>query len=565
MLTTTMQFLIHSQLMSVRLLCLFVFFVTTTFAQSFSEFALEPQTIEREQITFTAANAPQGKVELLYGVTPALELGLGVNSKSNNSLTLSNLQPAQFYYVQPFVWTGRDTVWGSKGYYSTQSQSTGEIQILFNQGIDTQYSTGGSPVIAFGGSNIENAIITKINQAQHTVDVAVFNNTRTAIVNALKAAHNRGVQIRYLANAGTFTSNAALVNGQPNFPVAYVNMADLMHNKFVVIDAQSVDSSWVWTGSCNWTYTDMFTNYNNIVLLQDQALANAYTLEFNEMWGGSGNTFNATNSRVGSAKTNNTPHFFNIGGRTVELYFSPSDNVTSEIVSSLNSANNDVEFCLLSFTRNDLGTAILNLHRNGILEHGIMENINDSGSEYSYLTGLGVNLLADNQPTALHHKYAIVDAGNANSDPQVITGSHNWTTAAEFRNDENTLIIHDATIANIYLQEFTLRWCQNKNNTNCNLPFSVWTNTTTLKEKPAALKLYPNPTNQTVTIELEASSQAQGLLEIYSLTGQLIQQQQLALQHTSATLNVSHLSNGVYWLRLKDGNKWYREKLFIVR
>ena len=551
--------------MSVRLLCLFIFFATATFAQPFSEFALQPQTIEPNQITFTTTKAPQGKVELLYGTTLDLELGVSAHSKSNVSLLLSNLQPAQFYYVQPFVWTGTDTVWGRVGYYSTQSQSTGEIQILFNQGIDTRYSTGGSPVIAFGGSNIENAIITKINQAQYTIDVAVFNNTRTAIVNALKAAYNRGVQIRYIANAGTFTSNAALVNGQPNFPVAYVNTADLMHNKFVVIDAQSVDSSWVWTGSCNWTYTDMFTNYNNIVLLQDQALANAYTLEFDEMWGGSGNTFNATNSKVGSAKTNNTPHFFNIGGRTVELYFSPSDNVTSEIVSSLNSANNDVEFCLLSFTRNDLGTAIRNLHLNGIAEHGIMENINDSGSEYSYLTGSGVNLLADNQPTALHHKYAIVDAGNANSDPQVVTGSHNWTTAAEFRNDENTLIIHDATIANIYLQEFTLRWCQNKNNTNCNLPFSVFTNVATVEDNNAALKLYPNPTNQTVTLELEASSQEQGILEIYSLTGQLIQQQQLSLQGGNATLQVGHLVNGCYWLRLKDGNKWHQEKLFIVR
>ncbi|MGH1339604.1 MAG: hypothetical protein ACRBFS_26030 [Aureispira sp.] len=63
--------------------------------------------------------------------------------------------------------------------------------------------------------------------------------------------HNRGVQIRFIANAGTFTSNAALVNSQPPFPVAYVNAVDLMHNKFVVIDAQSVDSSWIWTGSCN--------------------------------------------------------------------------------------------------------------------------------------------------------------------------------------------------------------------------------------------------------------------------------------------------------------------------
>ena len=43
------------------------------------------------------------------------------------------------------------------------------------------------------------------------------------------------------------------------------------------------------------------------------------------------------------------------------------------------------------------------------------------------------------------------------SDPLVITGSHNWSTAAETNNDENTIIIHDANIANQFYQEFYMR------------------------------------------------------------------------------------------------------------
>lgn len=551
--------------MMLLLLCITCIFSTIVHAQEAKTFQLQPQNIQPYSITFVSDNVSLEDIELFYGKTPALELGKGAISKSTTGLTLANLQAASFYYVQPYIWTGVDTLWGTLGYYSTQSLSTGEIKVFFNQGIDPSYSTGGSPDIVSGGSNIENAIITKINQAQHSIDAAIFNTTRTPIVNALIAAHNRGVQIRFLANAGTFTSNAALVNSQPPFPVAYVNMADLMHNKFVVIDAQSTDSSWVWTGSCNWTYTDMFTNYNNIILLQDQALAQAYTLEFNEMWGSSGTTFNAANSKVGAAKTNNTPHFFNIGGRTVELYFSPSDNVTAEIVSSMNSANNDLEFCILSFTRNDIGTAVRNLHLGGILEYGIMENINDNGSEYSYLTNSGVNLLADNQPTALHHKYAIIDAGDASSDPQVITGSHNWTTAAESRNDENTLIIHDATITNIYLQEFALRWCQNKNNVGCTLPFTTFNSTTALEEEFSVLQLYPNPSTQWVTLVLEEAGEEPVEVSIYNLTGQLLQQQELNLVGGQATLEVGALDKGCYVLLLKQGKQVYQEKLLIAR
>lgn len=40
----------------------------------------------------------------------------------------------------------------------------------------------------------------------------------------------------------------------------------------------------------------------------------------------------------------------------------------------------------------------------------------------------------------------------------VITGSQNWSNNGELYNDENTLIIHSADIANQYLQEFVERY-----------------------------------------------------------------------------------------------------------
>ncbi len=58
----------------------------------------------------------------------------------------------------------------------------------------------------------------------------------------------------------------------------------------------------------------------------------------------------------------------------------------------------------------------------------------------------------------MHHKYLIVDNSDRSSDPLVLTGCHNWSSSAELRNDENTLIVHDATIANIYYQEFSERF-----------------------------------------------------------------------------------------------------------
>ena len=38
-----------------------------------------------------------------------------------------------------------------------------------------------------------------------------------------------------------------------------------------------------------------------------------------------------------------------------------------------------------------------------------------------------------------------------------MTGSHNWSNSAENSNDENTLVVQDTRVANLYLQEFAAR------------------------------------------------------------------------------------------------------------
>ena len=68
-------------------------------------------------------------------------------------------------------------------------------------------------------------------------------------------------------------------------------------------------------GSCNWTNpTNLFNDYNNIIFIKDKAIAQAYTIEFNEMWGGV----------FGTHKEDNTPHLFNLNGieKTPQYYWS---------------------------------------------------------------------------------------------------------------------------------------------------------------------------------------------------------------------------------------------------
>jgi phosphatidylserine/phosphatidylglycerophosphate/cardiolipin synthase-like enzyme len=387
-----------------------------------------------------------------YGLTP--DLGNTVNvagSNINQVHEFSGLTPGSVYWVQTESEYNGQVIYSEPRPFATKSLSSGQIKVYFNHDIDPAFANGFAPD---GQSTAEvlAETIARINAAEQTIDVAMYNNSRSDLTNALKDAHARGVRVRYVASLDA--SNSAL-NNTPPFPVIYGNVDAIMHDKFMVIDVALPDKVWVMGGSMNWTTQNVFTDFNNTLFIQDQSLARAYTLEFEEMWGSSGDFPDEQNSRFGAVKRDNTPHRFIIGNTPVDLWFSPSDQTTSRIVEPIYTTDEEALFALFSFTKNDMSDALVDQHISGRSVRGIMENINDVGSEYNYLNNSSIECLAHSISGDLHHKYAVIDANS--TDPTVITGSHNWSFAAETVNDENTLIIHDYRVASLFKAEFEKR------------------------------------------------------------------------------------------------------------
>jgi phosphatidylserine/phosphatidylglycerophosphate/cardiolipin synthase-like enzyme len=273
-------------------------------------------------------------------------------------------------------------------------------------------------------------------------------------------------------------------------------------------------------GSTNWTNpSNLFNDYNNLIFIQDEAIAKAYTLEFEEMWAG---TF-------GANKLDNTPHKFIVGGSDVEVYFSPSDQTTSKINEVIESVDYSLEFGLLSFTRDDLAQSVIDKNASfGVNIRGIIEQENITGSEFSNLQTNGVNVRTHmGVSNSFHHKYAIADANVSGSNPTVLTGSHNWSSNAENNSDENTLIIHDATIANIYLQEFEKRWGE------------LGTPNAIDELIDIELSVFPNPTAGKVTVksDLEISQ-----INLYAIDGKLIS--------VNKTSEIDINTKGIYFLKI---------------
>ena len=387
-----------------------------------------------------------------YGLTASLGNVINNTSPANtmtHTISLTGLSPATFYYVECYSVNGLDTAFSNVGIYSTASNSSGVMRPYFNHSVDNSFSNG------VNAQNIttyfNDTIAAYMDLAQQTLDICVYNASDATIAAAINAAHNRGVSVRYIADDDVVNSMLSLLD--PNIPVLYrdPSPAGIMHNKFFIVDANSTDNSWVMGGSTNWTNpSNLFNDYNNIIFIQDEAIAKAYTMEFEEMWSG----------KFGYQKDDNTPHNFIVGGTEVEVYFSPSDQTTSQINKIIESVDYSLEFGLLSFTRDDLAQSIIDKNAEfGINIRGIIEDENSTGGEFANLESNGVDMRSHaGVSNSFHHKYAIVDANFSAADPLVLTGSHNWSSNAENNSDENTLIIHDAEIANIYLQEFEKRW-----------------------------------------------------------------------------------------------------------
>lgn len=386
---------------------------------------------------------------------------------SGTSLTLSGLTCGTNYefQVQTVCTSGSSSFTASTNFTtlacSSSSGSTGSMAIYFNMPVNNSVSTGTNAI--YLNSAFADTLVAYINRAKYTIDIAQYDYNQSSgfanIATAVNNAYLAGKRVRWIYDGSQPNTGLALLNSGINTLASPTTSAyGIMHNKFVIIDANSTNpnDAIVNTGSEDWGVTQFNYDANNFLFIQDSALAHVYTAEFNMMWGDTGIAPNTTLSKFGPYKTDLGRHTFNIGGKTVELYFSPSDNTNNHILSSINSADTDLYFGVYDFTYSSDASAIVARQTSGVYVAGIVDQYSNTGSAYPILTsGLGTQMKTYASSSYVYHnKMVIVDPSDICSDPQVLTGSHNWTTSANTLNDENTLIIHNDTVANIYYQSF---------------------------------------------------------------------------------------------------------------
>ncbi len=432
---------------------------------------------------------------------------------------------------------------------SSFAAGSSKIKVYFNTTVDTTFATPGNNAMYLYHA-LDDTLISYINKANHTLDIAVYQFSQGSgmsdIAAALNAAQARGVTIRYIYDGkdNASTSMGLLNSGIATLASPSTSAYNIMHNKFMVIDAGYAADATVWTGSTNWTESMFDRSTNNAIVIQDQVVAQAYVAQFEKMWGGSGATPNAATSKFGPFKTASATNTFTVDGRTVEVYFSPADNTNSHIASALQSVDKELFFGVYTYTSSiDASVTRLKYVTPGITVKGIMDEFSVGYNAYDTLSPvMGSDLkIYNGSNTVYHNKMMIADPDYPGMDPLVLTGSHNWSVTADTKNDENMIIIHDVDIANQYLQDFAGSFEA--------LGGSI-SHVTAIDPVGAEsrIRLYPNPAQDMIWIDVQDARET--VAEVRSIDGQLVRS--MALQGTHSAISLIDISSGIYVVSISD-------------
>lgn len=446
--------------------------------------------------------------------------------------------------------------------FSGTSQNP-NIKCYFNHAVNTAASSGVNAVYLNG--TFADTVAACIDRAKLTVDVAIYDFTSTStshvamLATAINNAFARGVQIRWIYDGSSTNSGLSLVNASINRLASPTTSAyGIMHNKFIAIDANSstaADAVLI-TGSYNWSDQQSTGDYNNLMIIEDQGVAQAYSAQFNQMWGGTGAAPNSTNSKFGVYKSPSASTTFTVNGTTVEVYFSPMDNSQTHLKNSILTANNDLHFGIYTFTDNTLATAIKNKYTAGITGFGIMDQFCTTYSPYSTLSSaMGSNLKVYSSNSYLYHnKILLVDALHPSSDPQVCTGSFNWSASAENMNDENLIIVHDAVIANQYYQSLCKNFV-NVGGTAC----PAYNGIESYDYGALLCAVYPNPFTSKITVDVKQGSERLEI-KIFDAIGNVVLHENASAVNRFE-IDSDNLAEGVYVVQVFDGKDFFTQKI----
>lgn len=302
------------------------------------------------------------------------------------------------------------------------------------------------------------AYIARAKSAKWALDVAIYEYELAAIVDAIDAAHKRGVQVRviYHAKVGdeqTATNEANLAKIPAANRRARVT-SRIFHDKFIVLSKVAATGARmpqaVLCGSTNFTENGVYRQANVVHVADAATIAARYLEVFEVVW-------NAPTVVDVARKwiTKNDPID---ATQPIFAGFSPrtGQGDLDAFIDIVDRADRDVLFATAFDLPDRVLDALLGKANDSVLRYGIQNTASritgfhaDRTAEFatpallsSGLEGWVKEGLRGQKGNLLVHLKVIV-ANFTTDAPTIVSGSHNLSVPASNGNDENYLIIRD--------------------------------------------------------------------------------------------------------------------------
>jgi len=134
----------------------------------------------------------------------------------------------------------------------------------------------------------------------------------------------------------------------------------------------------------------------------------------------------------------------------IDACFTPGEDCTASVAEQVANAKKEILVQAYSFTSAPIAKALADAHKRGADVRIILDKSNRSQkySSYTFFKNAGVPVYIDAKHAIAHNKIMIIDRET------VITGSFNFTMAAQEKNAENLLVIKSPELSAQYIDNW---------------------------------------------------------------------------------------------------------------
>lgn len=136
---------------------------------------------------------------------------------------------------------------------------------------------------------------------------------------------------------------------------------------------------------------------------------------------------------------------------TIDVLFSPDGGCEDRIIEEIDGAKKAIRVQMYFFTSKPIADALIDARKRGVKVEVILDSSQEKMTygRFRVLRRAGISVYFDGDHATANNKIMLIDRRT------VITGSYNFTKAAEEKNAENVLILKgDADVLDHYLDNF---------------------------------------------------------------------------------------------------------------